>query len=162
MGEIELDVPARPEYLSLVRQVVAAAASVQPLNLDRIEGLRLAVSEATTNAIESYADLSDGDAHGAQRVVIRCNLDHDQIEVEVSDRAGGGFEPAVTVFPSPDDPHRLDQERGLGLPLIRHFADESDIIVGESGTSVRLVVYTPWRDQQPPDQQPRDQQPDAT
>jgi serine/threonine-protein kinase RsbW len=151
MGEIELDVPARPEYLSLVRQVVAAAAAVQPLNVERIEGLRLAVSEATTNAIESYADLSDGDPGVSQRVVIRCNLDHDQIEVEVSDRAGGGFEPAMTPFPSPDDPNRLDQEGGLGLPLMRHFADESEITVGKSGTSVRLVVYTPWRGQQPDD-----------
>jgi serine/threonine-protein kinase RsbW len=142
---IELDVPARPEYLSLVRQVVAAAAGVQPLRDDRIEGLRLAVSEATTNAIESYTNPPDGDAVGPKRVVIRCNLDHDQIEVEVSDFGGGGFEPAVTPFPSPDDPNRLDQEGGLGLPLMRHFADESEIIVGESGTSVRLVVYTPWR-----------------
>ncbi len=148
MGEIELDVPARPEYLSLVRQVVVAAAGVQPLRDERIEGLRIAVSEATTNAIESYTSLRDGDPTGSQRVVIRCNLDHDQVEVEISDRAGGGFEPGTAVFPSPDDPDRLDNERGLGLPLIRHFADESEITVGESGTSVRLVVYTPWRGQQ--------------
>lgn len=147
MGEIELDVPARPEYLSLVRQVVVAAAGVQPLRDDRIEGLRLAVSEATTNAIESYTDLRRADPDGSQRVVIRCNLDHDQVEVEISDRGGGGFEPGSAPFPSPDDPDRLDQERGLGLPLMRHFADESEITVGESGTSVRLVVYTPWRGQ---------------
>lgn len=144
MGEIVVDVPARAAYLSLVRQVVAAAGAVGPLRDERIEALRLAVSEATTNAIESYADLhpAGGSAH---RVVVRCNLDHEQIEVEITDQ-GGGFElKGADGFPAPDDPGRLDRERGLGLPLIRHFADESEITTAEGGTSVRLVVYTPWR-----------------
>jgi serine/threonine-protein kinase RsbW len=141
VGEITLDVPARPEYLSLVRQVVAAAAGVQTVRDERIEALRLAVSEATTNAIEAYADFG-GDGT-TQRVVIRCNLDHDQVEVEVSDQ-GGGFDPGqMAGFPEPGG--GFGPERGRGVPLMRHFADESDITVGDGGTSVRLVVYTPWR-----------------
>lgn len=153
VGEVVLDVPARPEYLSLVRQVVAAAAGVPSLGEHRIEDLRIAVSEATTNAIESYADLGGTDAHGTpQRVVIRCNLDHERVEVEVADRAGGlgpeGLAEAASAgLPDPEDPDRLRRERGLGLPLIRHFADETEVTSAEGGTSVRLVVYTPWRHQ---------------
>lgn len=144
MGEILIDVPARPEYLSLVRQVVVAAAAVQTLRHDRLEGLRLAVSEATTNAIESYSDLHGNDGAN-QRVVVRCNLDHDQVQVEISDQ-GGGFDPSESPgMPAPDDPERLQREGGLGLPLIRHFADESAITSDDGGTSVRVVVYTPWR-----------------
>ena len=53
---ISLVIPAQPEYLSLVRSVVAAAAALDPnLGDDRIEDLRIAVSEATTNAIEAHA-----------------------------------------------------------------------------------------------------------
>ena len=70
MGEVVLEIPARPEYVALARQVVAAAAAVEPTFRDeRIDDLRIAVSEATTNAIEAHADLSSD-----ERVVIRCDL----------------------------------------------------------------------------------------
>jgi serine/threonine-protein kinase RsbW len=137
MGEVRLEIPARPEYLGLARQVVAAAAAVEPRFRDeRIDALRIAVSEATTNAIEAHADLERD-----ERIVIRCNLDDDQIEVEVVDR-GAGFSPDVAVvMPDPEDPARLQQEHGLGLPLMRVLADEAEIRSGASGTAVRLVVY---------------------
>lgn len=137
MGEVRLEIPARPEYLGLARQVVAAAAAVEPrFGDERIDDLRVAVSEATTNAIEAHADL-DRD----ERIVIRCNLDDDRIEVEVVDR-GSGFDPGgVEGMPEPEDPARLHREHGLGLPLIRVLADEAQISSGETGTAVRLVVY---------------------
>jgi anti-sigma regulatory factor (Ser/Thr protein kinase) len=67
MGEVRLEIPARPEYLGLARQVVAAAAAIEAtFRPDRIDDLRVVVSEATTNAIEAHADL-DRD----ERIVIR-------------------------------------------------------------------------------------------
>ena len=147
MGEVVLDVPARPEYLSLVRQVVASAAAVQMVRDERIDALRLAVSEATTNAIESYAEVrSDGTDLGSQRIVVRCNLDVERVEVEVRDRAGGIDAHTTQTVAEPgslDDPN---QERGRGLPLMRHLADQWEITAGDGGTSVRLVVFTPWAD----------------
>lgn len=137
MGEVRLEIPARAEYLALARQVVAAAASVEPTFRDeRIDDLRLAVSEATTNAIEAHADLGS-----TSRIKIECNLSDDQIEVEVIDR-GQGFDPdTVESAPGPTHPDRLNWESGLGLPLIRDLADETEIRSGESGTAVRLVVF---------------------
>jgi serine/threonine-protein kinase RsbW len=136
MGEVRLEIPARPEYLGLARQVVAAAAAVEPTFRDeRIDALRIAVSEATTNAIEAHADL-DRD----ERIVIRCNLEDDQIEVEVVDR-GTGFDADLPAMPDPTGADRLEQEHGLGLPLIRVLADEAEIRSDEGGTAVRLVVY---------------------
>jgi serine/threonine-protein kinase RsbW len=137
MGEVRLEIPARADYLGLARQVVAAAAAVEPRFRDeRIDDLRVAVSEATTNAIEAHADL-DRD----ERIVIRCNLGADRIEVEVVDR-GSGFDPAdVEEMPDPDDPARLEREHGLGLPLLQVLTDEAEITSGERGTAVRLVVY---------------------
>jgi len=137
MGKIELEIPARPDYLAVARLVVAAAASVEPRFRDeRIEDLQILVSEATTNAIEAHADLSSD-----ERIIIRCNLAGGGIEVEVFDR-GGGFDPDDISAPPPvDDPHRLEVEGGFGLPLIRVLADEADIRSADSGTAVRLVVY---------------------
>jgi serine/threonine-protein kinase RsbW len=137
MGEVVLEIPARPDYLLVARQVVAAAASVAPtFRDDRIDDLRIVVSEATTNAIEAHADMSSD-----ERILIRCNLGSDRIEVEVFDQ-GAGFDPdEVEGAPDVDDPARLEWEHGLGLPLMREFADETEIRSSQGGTAVRLVVY---------------------
>jgi serine/threonine-protein kinase RsbW len=137
MGEVRLEIPARPDYLDLARQVVAAAAEVEPtFRLERIDDLRIAVSEATTNAIEAHADLESD-----ERIVIRCNLGADRIEVEVVDR-GSGFDPAdIEAMPEPDDPARLRREHGLGIRLLRDLADEAEIRSSDGGTAVRLVVF---------------------
>jgi serine/threonine-protein kinase RsbW len=137
VGEVVLEIPARPDYLQLARAVVAAAASVEPTFRDeRIDDLRVAVSEATTNAIEAHADLSSAD-----RIKICCNLGDDRIEVEVVDQ-GAGFAPDdVEEPPDVDHPDRLQWERGLGLPLMKEFADETEIRSSAGGTAVRLVVY---------------------
>lgn len=139
MAEVQLEIPARPEYLSLARQVVAAAANLEPMFRDeRIDDLRVAVSEATTNAIEAHADLSS-----AERIVIRCNLGDDRIEVEVLDQGLGFDAGGVASVPEATAPDRLEYERGLGIPLMRVLADEAEITSDEAGTAVRLVVYTP-------------------
>lgn len=141
MAEVVLEIPARAAYLSLARQVVAAAAAIEPsFHDDRIDDLRIAVSEATTNAIEAHADLSS-----EERIVIRCNLGADRIEVEVLDLAGGFDQVVASAEAAPDAeaPDRLEYERGLGIPLMRVLADEAEIRTGAEGTAVRLVVYTP-------------------
>ena len=77
---ITLEIPAKAEYLSLVRAVVVSAAALDPAVEDqRLEDLRLAVSEATTNAIRSHANLGS-----EERITIRCGLTADRIEAWAS------------------------------------------------------------------------------
>lgn len=135
--EVELEFPARAEYLSLARLVVAAAASLEPTFRDeRIEDLRIAVSEATTNAITAHTALD-----GEERIVVRCDLDDDRIEVWIEDQ-GAGFDPnSLTPLPEMDDPERLAIEGGFGLPLIRVLTDEAEIRSSPEGTAVKLVVH---------------------
>ncbi len=141
MGEVRLEIPARPEYLAIARQVVAAAAGLEPTFRDeRIDDLRIAVSEATTNAIEAHADLNSD-----ERFLISCNLADDRIEVQILDH-GAGFDPdRVESAPDAEAPDRLLWETGLGIPLMRVLADEAEIQPRQGGTAVRLVVYTPAR-----------------
>ncbi len=56
VGEVvELEIPARAEFVALARLVVSAiAASDSTLADERIDDLKLAVSEACTNAIEAH------------------------------------------------------------------------------------------------------------
>lgn len=137
MAEVVLEIPARPEYLHLVRQVVAAAAQLEPTFPDeRIDDLRIAVSEAATNAVEAHVGSS-----AEERILLRCDLSDEGIQVEVLDR-GGGFDVGEH-----QPVRRADQlaERGFGLPLMRELADEADITTRDDGTAVRLTVYVPAR-----------------
>lgn len=137
METVELEIPARPEYVALARLLVSSfALARRSLADDRVDDLKLAVSEACTNAIE---------AHGADnvddRVIVRCGEEEDRLEVLVTDR-GSGFDPdALPEHPPVTDPERLNFERGLGIPLIRTLVDEAAFDTSDEGTSVRLTMF---------------------
>jgi serine/threonine-protein kinase RsbW len=134
---VELEVPARADYLAVVRMVVTAVAHLHPeYDDEQVDDLRLAVSEACTNAIEAHRARDRG-----ERISIQCNGSNTRLEVTVLDR-GGGFDPGVlTPHPPVTDPARLEYERGLGIPLIRALADEAEFSTTPEGTSVRLVIH---------------------
>ncbi len=133
---VELEIPARTDFLSVARLVVVAAASVDAaFGEERLDNLRLAVSEACANAINAQP------ADSTAAISIRCDFMEDRLEVEVVDR-GPGFDPDnVPQLPPVTDPRRLEHESGLGLTLIRSLTDEAEIRSSPSGTAVRLVVY---------------------
>lgn len=136
---IDFEIPARPEYLSLVRSLVIEAADLDSaLSSDRLEDLKVAVSEAATNAIEAHARACRDDS-----IRVRCLLTSDRIEVHISDSGSGFYPEQVETLPEPDDPSRLEYERGLGLYLMRVLADETEIHSSEDGTEVCLVMRLP-------------------
>lgn len=130
-----LEIPARAEYVGVVRLVVSSLADqLCDLDSDRVEDLKLAVSEACTNAIEAQG------SSPTQRVVVVCLQDEQRFEVRIED-TGGGFDPTMLPpHPPPTDPARLDYERGLGIPLIRALVDDVEFTAADGGTRVRLVV----------------------
>ena len=134
---IELELPATAEFVGLARLVVASlASSHRDLSDERIDDLKIAVSEACTNAIEAHSAASSDD-----RVVIRCAEHDDRLEVIVED-SGNGFQPeALPEHPPVTDPQRLNFERGLGIPLIRTLVDEAHFESTDAGTQVRLVMH---------------------
>jgi len=139
MGDhIELDVPARPEYLALVRSTVTQIALTgSKLPDPRIEDLRLAITEACANAMDAERRKPE-----AERcpIVIRCDLEADHLAVEVHDE-GGGFDPdSLTPHPEVTKPDRLMFERGLGIPLMRELTDKLEFRAEGGGTTVRLVI----------------------
>lgn len=136
MRTVELVVPARRDYLALVRLVTTAAAALEPALPDaRLDDLRLAVSEACANAIDAHGDPPDGTP-----VVIRCEIGADDVTISVEDR-GGGFDPdELVALPAAADPNRLRHEHGLGVPLMRSLTDEVTFERRGDGTLVRLTI----------------------
>jgi serine/threonine-protein kinase RsbW len=136
VAALELEIPARTEYLGLIRLVVAAAATLEPSVSDaRLDDLRLAVTEACANAIDAQDPRSDD-----RPIHVRCELGTDRVEVFVRDN-GGGFDPGtVGELPPATDPRRLRHERGLGIPLMRLLADEVSFEAVPGGTEVRVMV----------------------
>lgn len=138
---VVLEIPARTDFVSFVRVVVAAAAELEPdMDPERIEDLKLAVSEAVTNAINAHGRDGRDD-----RIRVECRLVDDEVSVLIHDE-GPGFDPGdVPVLPEPDDPDRLLHESGLGVHLMHLLADESSITSHGAGTEVKLTMYSSKR-----------------
>lgn len=134
---LELDVPSSPEFIAIVRLVVASVAGARRALADeRVDDLKLAVSEACTNAIEANRSL-----HPGAPVHVEVWESPDRLEVCIDD-SGPGFDPDKLQFPPPiTDPERLNFERGLGIPLIRTLVDNAAFVRKDGGTSVRMTVF---------------------
>ena len=145
---LALEVPASAEYIAIARLVVSSlASSRRDLADDRIDDLKLAVSEACTNAIEAH-----GAADSSEHVRIQVRENNDKFEVTIEDR-GQGFDPAtLPEHPPVTDPDRLNFERGLGIPLIRTLVDLVEFVPSAKGTAVRLTVYGGPAELEPPDE----------
>lgn len=139
---IELELPPRPEVVAIARLVVGAVAAVEPqFDEERSADLRLAVSEACTNAIQAQLAAPSGSDPEAP-VLLRCVVDGVGIHLSVQDH-GGGFDPArLESHPAVTDPARLDYEGGLGIPLIRLLADDVEFVTSPGGTTV-LMSFGP-------------------
>jgi serine/threonine-protein kinase RsbW len=142
VAEVVLSVPARHDYLALIRSVVTAcAAQLDPaLAESRLDDLRLAVTEACSNAADAH--LRSG---SREPLHVVCQVGPDHLTVTITDR-GGGFDPdAAPVLPDAGEPGRLRHERGLGIPLMRILTDEVRFTATEGGTTVVLRVTRPPR-----------------
>lgn len=122
------------DYRPVVDLVVAAAEVLDPpLSSARLHDLRLAVTEACSNAVKVHRPEALSDP-----VVVSCHIDETSVRIVVRDR-GPGFDPAqLTPLPEPEDPERLRYEHGLGVELICTLADDVAFRPEADGTVVAL------------------------
>lgn len=122
----------------MARLVIGAVVAADPsFDDERSADVRLAVSEACTNAVEAQRA-----ADTTEPIVLRCVVGGGQVSLTVSDHAGG-FDPgAIESHPAVTDPERLRHEGGLGIPLIRLLSDTLDFEATTEGTTVTMT-FTP-------------------
>jgi serine/threonine-protein kinase RsbW len=126
---VRLTIPAKPEYITLVRLALTGLAGMRPLPDETLGDLKLAVTEAASNSVRHAYDNGDG------VVEVLYELDEDRLIVEVADN-GQGFVPGAR-----DDRDELD-EGGLGIAIIQALADEFEIGSrpdGGAGSRLRFV-----------------------
>ena len=135
--DFEIEIPPAFEHLAMVRSVLSTALEAEPvLKEERLQDLRLAVSEATTNAIEAHQKQGSDAAVG-----VRITVGDKKVTVKISDQ-GGGFDPTkLKKHPPVTDPERLEYERGLGVTLMRRLTDDCTIAPTKNGTTVTLVIH---------------------
>jgi serine/threonine-protein kinase RsbW len=109
---VRLTIPAKPEYITLVRLALSGLSKLRPLSEEALGDLKLAVTEACTNSVRH------GYENGEGVVEILYELQPDRFVVEVSDD-GPGFD-ASGDRPSEDNL----AEGGLGIAIIKAVSDE--------------------------------------
>jgi serine/threonine-protein kinase RsbW len=130
MTQVELRLPPNDAFVGIARLVVTAAARQSGMAGDRVEDLRIAVSEATTNAIRAHQRTRE-----PEPVVLRFGADErNGFTVTIVD-IGPGFDPAeLTDHQSTRD---WTDESGLGLTLIQELASDVEF-ERTAGMSVRM------------------------
>ncbi len=111
--KIAMDLPTSPEYVSVARLTVSAISNIIGFNVEEIEDIKIALSEACANAIRH-----------SQRECFHLNFEigEGRLAIEVTDE-GVGCNLKEVAEPVLDDP----KESGLGLFIIKSLMDEVEI-----------------------------------
>jgi serine/threonine-protein kinase RsbW len=131
---ITLEIPSAVELVNVVRMTVLnAVESRGALTGSRLDDLRLATSEAVTNAIQANLERDP-----SQPVKIRCVIEDGLVELEVTD-FGFGMPIDTYELPPLTDPGRLTNEGGFGVPLMKALSHgRFEFETTSEGTTVRI------------------------
>lgn len=127
-----LEIESSPNNLITVEEFVNYFAVDLGLDEEKINGLLLAVTEATTNAI------IHGNKNNSLKLVrIYVTVENSTLVIKIKDE-GNGFDPSIV--PDPTNPENLLKDSGRGLYLMRVYMDELDINVTPDGTETILKL----------------------
>ena len=128
---LKLCMPGKPDYVGTVRMAVAHVASHAGFDIEAIDDIKVAVSEACTNIIchsHTHADFT-------YDVIIE--RDERSLAITVKD-SGIGFDTEGYVEPVPGE----TRGSGMGIFILRALMDEVDIQSELGvGTNIRMTKH---------------------
>lgn len=138
--EVSLTVPALAEFVGVVRLAVSGIAARLNFAIEEIEDIKVAVSEACTNAIQhAYGATPNGD----EIIEIKAYIEGGSLEIIVKD-FGQGFDLSIlgTSFQKKQSQEKMGL--GLGLTFIKSLMDDTDFSskIGE-GTVIQMKKKSP-------------------
>ncbi len=129
----------RPENIGNLRRSVIGFARKLPFTKQELDDIKLAVGEATTNALRY------GCPTGTETVRITCTRKGRRFTVQISD-PGPGFDPDKVPQVTGDEL----REGGRGIYFMRCLMDEVNFSFTGGGTTVELVKCIPERTSESP------------
>ena len=125
---IKMEISANPEYVSIIRLTTSGIANKVGFCLDDIEDLKVAISEACTNAIKHSLE---------DRFTIIYTMIEKGLTIEIIDN-GKGYNTKEVSEPDLDNL----KESGMGLFIIESLMDEVNVESTEGkGTSIKMTNY---------------------
>ncbi len=128
---LTFNVPGKPEYVGTIRIAIAQVAGHAGFDIEAIDDIKVAVSEACTNIVCHSHEEEDF----VYDVILE--LEESKLTIIVKDD-GTGFRMENYVEPSPGEAHG----NGLGLFIIKALMDEVtiDSELGQ-GTHISMTKY---------------------
>ena len=125
---IKMEIASNPEYVGIIRLTTSGIANKVGFSMDDIEDIKVAVSEACTNAIKHSED---------DVFYITFNILENGITIEIQDK-GKGCD--IESIPQPD--LNNPKENGLGLFIIKTLMDEVSIESKDNqGAIIKMTKY---------------------
>ena len=125
---IKTEISANPEYVSIIRLTTSGIANKVGFCLDDIEDLKVAISEACTNAIKHSLE---------DRFTIIYTMIEKGLTIEIIDN-GKGYNTKEVSEPDLDNL----KESGMGLFIIESLMDKVNVESTEGkGTSIKMTKY---------------------
>jgi serine/threonine-protein kinase RsbW len=110
---VDLEIPAGSAYVAVVRLALASLARAAGFDEEIVEELKIALSEACTNAV-----LAHEEASSPEPVSVRWLEESDRLIVEVSDRGIGEPDSESDAFDSQGFSSRMVMSRVLLAALV--------------------------------------------
>jgi serine/threonine-protein kinase RsbW len=125
LGNVELRIPRRPEFVAVARLTVSGVASRLSFSYEDIEDIKIAVAEACTHAIQSKAVVTN-------EIRILCIFDDSHLAISIGS-GRGAFKEGVKTGD-------VANARSLGIFLIESLMDDVSYAEMEDGTEcIRMV-----------------------
>ena len=131
-NKYSLEIESDPNNLITVEEFVNYFAKDLGVSDERMNGLLLSVTEATTNAI-----IHGNKCNLDKKVYINVFVENGNIIIKVKDE-GDGFDPASV--PDPTEPQNLLKDSGRGVYLMRVYMDDLKYNATPQGMETVLVL----------------------
>ena len=137
---IELKVPAKAQYISVIRLAVSGIATTIGFKFDEIEDLKIAIEEAVKKVIQHIAKKETVESE----LIIVCGVYEDKIELLVGEDCNhASFNEMKTTtgtYGRNKEKIDLEQEEALGFYLMETLMDEVKLNI-EDGVAVFMTKY---------------------
>jgi serine/threonine-protein kinase RsbW len=135
MPTVDLEIPSRTPYVGVARLAVASLGRRAGLDEDSVDDLKIAVSEACTNAV-----MSNETAQVEAPVMVSWIEEPGHVVIEVGDR-GAVYDAEAN---SAVDSQGFSSRMVMSVALLRSLVDECTFVPRDGGGMItRLALTTP-------------------